>query len=111
MTDGQGKVVATTDVTLTPAMTITGLMGAINAGLGMTAASLNANGQLVLQPPMGTDRIAMNEMTSQVADGSAPEGLGTFLGLNDFFATGKGFDSTGRHSSPPRPPRSASRAR
>ncbi len=95
ITDNSGLTVATTDVTLTPAMTVSGLISAINTGLGMTAASLNANGNLVLQPPSGTQRIAINEMTSQVADGGTTEGLGTFLGLNDFFATDKSYASYG----------------
>jgi flagellar hook-associated protein 1 len=93
VTDGTGAVVATTDVALTPATTIGGLLTAINTGLGMVVATQNASGQIVLQPPSGTDRIAVNEMNSQVTDGSATRGLSDFLGLNDFFATNKSYAS------------------
>ncbi len=96
VTDSTGNVVATTDVALSPTMTISGLMTAINTGLGGAAtATLNPSGQLVIQPASGSNNIAVNELTSQVPDGSTTVGLSDFLGLNDFFTTGKSYSDYG----------------
>ncbi len=86
--DSTGVVVENLDIdlgTLAPA-TIGQLVTTLNAMTNATA-SINAQGKVVLTAT-GGNRIAINEMTSAVTNGSQTMGMGQFLGLNDFFATG-----------------------
>ena len=79
--DTTGAVVETQDIALGGLADIAALVTAIN-GMTNATASLDANGKLVMSAT-GTNRIAVNELTSQVTTGNQTTGLAQFLGLND----------------------------
>lgn len=81
--DSAGAVVETQDIALGGIADVTALVAAIN-GMANATASLNASGQIVMSAT-GSNRIAVNEMTSQVTTGTQTTGLAQFLGLNDLF--------------------------
>lgn len=81
--DSAGAVVETQDIALGGIADVNALVAAIN-GMTNATASLNANGQIVMSAT-GSNRIAVNEMTSQVTTGTQTTGLAQFLGLNDLF--------------------------
>ena len=61
-------------------------MTAINAGLTGTPASINANGELVLQALTAGQGVAINERDSAVTvAGGQTRGFSHYFGLNDFF--------------------------
>jgi len=60
-------------------------------GMANASASINASGQVVISAT-GGNRIAVNEMDSAVTTGNATYGMAQFLGLNDLYSTGLGFD-------------------
>ena len=55
------------------------------------SASIDANGKVVVSAT-GTNRIAVNEMTSAVTTGNETRGMGHFLGLNDIVDSGDDYD-------------------
>ena len=81
--DPAGVVVETQDIALGALADINALVAAVN-GMANATASLNASGKIVMSAT-GTNRIAVNEMTSQVTTGNQTTGLAQFLGLNDLF--------------------------
>jgi flagellar hook-associated protein 1 FlgK len=81
--DTTGAVVETQDIALAGIADIDALVAAVN-GMANATSSLDANGK-VLMSATGTNRIAINEMTSQVPTGNETTGLAQFLGLNDLF--------------------------
>ncbi|MDH3739487.1 MAG: hypothetical protein OER92_09850, partial [Alphaproteobacteria bacterium] len=81
--DVAGAVVENLDIALGGLADINALIGAVNTMTNATAA-LDASGRFVLSAT-GANRIAVNEMTSQVTTGTDTTGLGQFLGLNDLF--------------------------
>ena len=81
--DTTGAVVETQDIALGGLADINALVAAVN-GMANGTASLNANGKIVMSAT-GSNRIAVNEMTSQVTAGNQTTGLAQFLGLNDLF--------------------------
>lgn len=81
--DTAGAVVETQDIALGGIANVTALVAAVN-GMANATASLNASGKFVMSAT-GTNRIAINEMTSQVTTGNETTGLAQFLGLNDLF--------------------------
>lgn len=81
--DTAGAVVESLDIALGGVADVNALVTAIN-GMTNATASLDANGRVVMSAT-GANRIAVNEMTSQVATGSETAGLAQFLGLNDLF--------------------------
>ncbi len=90
--DPDGLVVESLDIDLTALAPpdIGTLVAAIDAMAG-ASASLNANGQVVISAA-GANGIAVNELDSAVASGSATMGLGQFLGLNDVLDSGTDAD-------------------
>ncbi|NKB48452.1 MAG: flagellar hook-associated protein FlgK [Alphaproteobacteria bacterium] len=83
ITDSGGAVVETQDIALGGLADINALVAAVN-GMANATASLDANGKFVMSAT-GANRIAVNEMTSQVTAGNQTTGLAQFLGLNDLF--------------------------
>jgi len=81
--DATGAVVETQDIALGGLANIAALVTAVN-GMTNATAALDANGKLVMSAT-GTNRIAVNELTSQVTTGNETTGLAQFLGLNDLF--------------------------
>ncbi len=81
--DTAGAVVETQDIALGGLADINALVAAVN-GMTNATASINASGKIVMSAT-GMNRIAVNEMTSQVTTGSSTTGLAHFLGLNDLF--------------------------
>jgi flagellar hook-associated protein 1 FlgK len=81
--DPSGAVVETLDIALGGIANITALVAAVN-GMANATAALDANGKFVMSAT-GTNRIAVNELTSQVTTGNQTTGLAQFLGLNDLF--------------------------
>lgn len=92
VTDATGTVVEFQDIDLTlPAnATVGGLVATINGMTNLTA-SLNAAGQVVINPT-GANRVSFNEMTSSVAVGNRTMGASDFLGLNDLFSSANEYD-------------------
>lgn len=90
--DSAGVVVETLDIDLAAlappniGQLVTQIDGMTNA-----TASLNASGQLVIAGT-GANRIAVNELDSQVTTGSGSSGLGHFLGLNNLLDDGLDYD-------------------
>lgn len=92
--DNAGAVVETQDIALGGLADINALVAAVN-GMANATASLDANGKFVMSAT-GANRIAVNEMTSQVATGNQTTGLAQFLGLNDLFTLNTNYvDYTG----------------
>lgn len=90
--DSDGVTVETLDIdlgALAPA-NINTLVNQIN-GMTNASASIDAAGHVVLSAT-GGNRIAVNEMDSAVTTGNATYGMAQFLGLNDLYTTGLGFD-------------------
>lgn len=81
--DATGAVVESLDIALGGLADIAALVTAAN-GMANATAALDANGKFVLSAT-GTNRIAVNELTSQVTTGNQTTGLAQFLGLNDLF--------------------------
>ena len=81
--DVTGAVVESQDIALGGLADINALVAAVNTMTNATAA-LDANGRFVLSAT-GANRIAVNEMTSQVTTGTDATGLAQFLGLNDLY--------------------------
>ena len=81
--DSAGAVVESLDIALGGLADIDALIASVN-GMTNATAALDANGKFVLSAT-GANRIAVNEMTSQVTTGSQTTGLAQFLGLNDLF--------------------------
>ena len=81
--DSAGAVVENLDIALGGIADINALVAALN-GMANATASLDAQGKLVLSAT-GANRIAINEMTSQVTIGNETTGLAQFLGLNNLF--------------------------
>lgn len=99
--DSAGVAVETLDVdlgALAPA-SIGTLVAQIDA-MANASASINAAGQVIISAS-GGNRIAVNEMDSAVTSGNATYGMAQFLGLNDLYTTGLGFDQylSGRSAS------------
>jgi flagellar hook-associated protein 1 FlgK len=88
--DATGAVVETQDIALGALADINALVAAVN-GMANATASLNANGKIVMSAT-GINRIAVNEMTSQVTTGNQTTGLAQFLGLNDLFNLNTDYD-------------------
>ncbi|NNE82785.1 MAG: flagellar hook-associated protein FlgK [Alphaproteobacteria bacterium] len=81
--DVAGAVVESQDIALDGLADIDALVAAVNTMTNATAA-LDASGRFVLSAT-GANRIAVNEMTSQVSTGTDTTGLAQFLGLNDLY--------------------------
>jgi len=81
--DATGTVVESLDIALGGLANIAALVTAVN-GMTNATAALDANGKFVMSAT-GTNRIAVNELTSQVTTGNQTTGLAQFLGLNDLF--------------------------
>lgn len=82
--DSTGAVVESLDIALGGLADIAALVAAVN-GMANATATLNASGKFVMSAT-GTNRIAVNELTSQVTTGNQTTGLAQFLGLNDLFS-------------------------
>lgn len=82
--DASGTAVETQDIAMAGIADIDALVAAID-GMTNATASLNASGQIVMSGT-GLNRIAVNEMTSQVTTGNDTTGLAQFLGLNNLFS-------------------------
>jgi flagellar hook-associated protein 1 len=84
-----GAVVESVDINLgglAATATVADVVTAINAGLTGTPASINANGQLVLQALTAGQGVAINERDSAVTvAGGQTRGFSHYFGLNDFF--------------------------
>ena len=81
--DSAGAVVESLDIALGGLADINALVAAVN-GMANATAVLDANGKFVMSAT-GANRIAVNEMTSQVTTGTQTTGLAQFLGLNDLY--------------------------
>lgn len=81
--DATGAVVESLDIALGGLADIAALVTAVN-GMANATATLNASGKFVMSAT-GANRIAVNELTSQVTTGNETTGLAQFLGLNDLF--------------------------
>ncbi|CAN0449818.1 unnamed protein product, partial [Laminaria digitata] len=79
--NSDGEVVETNDIALGGLANINALVTAID-GMTNATASINAQGNLEVAAT-GSNRIAVNEMTSSVTTGNETTGLSQFLGLND----------------------------
>lgn len=79
--NSDGEVVETNDIALGGLANINALVTAID-GMTNATASINTQGKLVVSAT-GSNRIAVNEMTSSVTTGNETSGLSQFLGLND----------------------------
>ncbi|MBT5109106.1 MAG: flagellar hook-associated protein FlgK [Rhodospirillaceae bacterium] len=84
-----GAVVESVDINLGglgATATVADVVTAINAGLTGTPASINANGELVLQALTAGQGVAINERDSAVTvAGGQTRGFSHYFGLNDFF--------------------------
>ncbi len=92
VTDPDGLVVETLDIDLSALVppTIGGLVAQIDA-MANASATIDADGQVAISAA-GGNGIAVNELDSAVATGTATVGLAQFLGLNDVFDSGTGYD-------------------
>ena len=88
--DPAGTVVELQDFDLATYPTTGDLITAINAMANVTA-TINAAGNVELDA-VGTNVIAMNELTSAVTAGNVTMGASTFLGMNDLFTQPNNFD-------------------
>jgi flagellar hook-associated protein 1 len=84
-TDTAGVVTEFSDLDLSTYATVGDLVTAID-GMTNIAASINSSGSMVLTAT-GTNRIAINEMTSAVTMGDQTMGASSFFGLNDLFTS------------------------
>jgi flagellar hook-associated protein 1 len=88
--DPAGTVVEFQDFDLATYPTTGDLITAINAMTNVSAV-INAAGNVELDA-VGTNVIAMNELTSAVTAGNITMGASTFLGMNDLFIQPNNFD-------------------
>lgn len=79
--DDTGAVVESLDIALGGLADIAALVTAVN-GMTNATAALDADGKFVMSAT-GANRIAVNELTSQVTTGNETTGLAQFLGLNN----------------------------
>ncbi len=92
VTNVDGAVVENLDInlaTLSPP-SIGQLVTTINAMTNATA-SINSSGKVVVSAT-GSNRIAVNELTSAVTTGNETRGMAHFLGLNDLVDSGDNYD-------------------
>ncbi|MFT5180567.1 MAG: flagellar hook-associated protein 1 FlgK [Alphaproteobacteria bacterium] len=87
--DVTGAVVENQDIALGGLADINALVAAVN-GMTNATATLDASGKIVMSAT-GANRIAVNEMTSQVTNGAQTTGLAQFLGLNDLYTLNTNF--------------------
>ena len=88
--DTAGVVVEVQDFDLSTYATTGALVTAIN-GMTNASASIDANGNLVVDAA-GTNRVALNELTSVVTVGNQTMGASAYFGMNDFFSQPNNFD-------------------
>jgi len=80
--DGNGLVQGVTDLDLTTCATIGAVVAAID-GIAGISASLNANGELVMNADNAGEGISMNQMDSSV--GAGADSFGMYFGFSNVF--------------------------